>query len=182
MRDKLGGILINGLLGNPILARLHLFFELIIEDITPTPTPTPSTTPSVSATLPPPTLTKPNVTSVNGDLTLTPPLATPTPTPATPTPTPTATTFIPPDDGGGGGGGRSHAFDATPPKRVIRVTIRMKGREYTKIYTITQRMLRATINTINRLNRVVDTIRGVKVRVQQKTPPKVQVKVKRNDD
>lgn len=49
--DSLGGILIKGLLGNPILARFNLFVEVIIEDITPTPTP------SMSATLPTPTPT-----------------------------------------------------------------------------------------------------------------------------
>lgn len=67
--DSLGGILIKGLLGNPILARFNLFVEVIIEDITPTPTP------SMSATLPTPT---PTVT-----VTLTPtPTVTPTPLPA----------------------------------------------------------------------------------------------------
>lgn len=49
--DSLGGILIKGLLGNPILARFSLFVDIIIEDITPTPTPYPS------ATLPTPTVT-----------------------------------------------------------------------------------------------------------------------------
>lgn len=42
--DSLGGILINGLLGNPILAKFNLFVQVIIEDITPTPTPTPTPT------------------------------------------------------------------------------------------------------------------------------------------
>lgn len=49
--DSLGGILIKGLLGNPILARFSLFIDILIEDITPTPTPYPS------ATLPTPTVT-----------------------------------------------------------------------------------------------------------------------------
>lgn len=41
MNDSLGGILTNGLLGNPIIARFNLFVDIQI-DVTPTPTPTPT--------------------------------------------------------------------------------------------------------------------------------------------
>lgn len=44
--DSLGGILTNGLLGNPILGRFNLFIGILIEDITPTPTVTPTITPT----------------------------------------------------------------------------------------------------------------------------------------
>lgn len=54
MRDSLGGILVKGLLGNPILAHFNLFFEIIIETVTPTPsvTATPIVTPTPYPPLP----------------------------------------------------------------------------------------------------------------------------------
>lgn len=51
--DSLGGILIKGLLGNPILARFSLFLDIVIEDVTPTPTPQPSYTITPTVTIGP---------------------------------------------------------------------------------------------------------------------------------
>lgn len=45
MMDSLGGILTNGLLGNPIISRFGLFL-VQIEDVTPTPTPTVTQSPT----------------------------------------------------------------------------------------------------------------------------------------
>ncbi len=116
--DSLGGILIKGLLGNPILAQFRLFLDVTIEEV------------------------------VTDDWT----------------------------------GGRSRVFIRGDEQRskTVKITIRYKNMEYAKVYTLTERMLKVTINTINYLNTVKDRILGLSVKLKEKKV--VSVKVKRNDD
>ena len=151
--DSLGGILIKGLLGNPILAHFNLFLDITIEDITPTPTPTPSYEPT------------PTPSSSQG--------VTPTPTPAVSATLPTPT-MLPAWVGGGGGTIRSDE------KKTVRIVIRYKDKEYSSVHTITDKMLRLTINTISAFNVVKDKIINIALKFKKKETPTIQVK--RHDD
>lgn len=133
--DSLGGILIKGLLGNPILAKFNLFLEFTLEDITPTPTPT-----------------------------------------ATPTPTVTPTVTLP-SHGGGNGAVETRKEKEEERKRVVKITVRYKNKEYSSVYTLTDKILRVTINTIDYLNTVKEHIHNISLKFKKKGDTTVKVKI-----
>jgi len=164
--DSLGGILVKGLLGNPIIAQFNLFLQVIIETITPTPTqsvlPTQTLTPTVTATVTP-------SVSVSATPSVTPQ---PSSTPATPTPAPTPPIF-------NHGHGQSKKV---PEQKTIKITIRYKKRETVSYHKTDDRIVRVMINIVNVMNKVMNLINSVKVRFMTTPTPNPKIKVKRHDD
>lgn len=174
--DSLGGILIKGLLGNPILAKFKMFFDLTIEDVTPTPTPSGTPTPTPTSSYEPPD------PSATPGLTLTP-----TPTPGVSATLPTPTPYVEPTPtviqvnwGHGGGSGGGGLVLGKEEKRTVKITIRYKTREWVSIHTVTDKILRVTINTITFLNKVKKKMYDISLKITKKEP--TTVKVKLHDD
>lgn len=151
--DSLGGILIKGLLGNPILAQFRLFIDILIEEVTPTPTPSSTETPTVTPT----------------------PSSTDYPTP-TPTPTPTVTPL--PVDWTGGHGGAGGGREPEPENRTVKITLRYKSKERVSYHKTNDRIVRVMINIIGLLNKARSVFQKVTVRLSQTKSEVTKIKVK----